>query len=298
MRVFTALFFAILLYGSCQQKLLHPEIVIQGSETEFELTSSLSKAYMNRSQQKISVSGGGSGNGISNLIKNKIDIANASRPFSTEEIKTARANSVEPVPVIFAIDALAIISNDALPVRVLSMQQLSDIFSGKITSWKGLGGPDRPIKVFGRRKGSGTFRYVQETVVQGEYSKQMNQLSNNTEILESVKRTPFSIGYVGLGHALDEHRNVLSGLQILQISASDGSVSSPVYSSDIQSEKYPLIRPLYQYLNGQPNGKTSDFIQFILSREGQQIVAKSGYYPISPSYQVMNNQRVQLAYSK
>ncbi|MEO1434322.1 MAG: hypothetical protein AAFV80_02215, partial [Bacteroidota bacterium] len=81
----------------------------------------------------------------------------------------------------------------------------------------------------------------------------------------------------------------------LTIGENDDMASSPLVTSDIQSDRYPLVRPLYQYLNGQPNAKTGKFIQFILSREGQQIVAKSGYYPISPAFQVLNNQRVQMA---
>ena len=107
---------------------------------------------------------GGSGTGIAALINGTLDIANASRAMKDKEIEEAKANGVEAVEHVIAIDALAIIVNPANPITQLTIDQLADIFTGRVTNWKDVGGNDAPIVIVSRETNSGTHVYFLEEV--------------------------------------------------------------------------------------------------------------------------------------
>lgn len=229
----------------------------------------------------IAVTGGGSGTGIAALINGTVDIANASRPMKENEIEDARANGIEPVEHVVAIDALAVILHPDNPVNELAIEQLSDIFTGRITNWQEVGGKDAPIIVVSRETNSGTHVYFLEEVVRrGEkensdiFAPQTLLMPSSVGITSEIRRNPNAIGYDGLGYVDPKHEKILAvaldnaGPYILPSAetASDGS--------------YPLSRNLFMYSAGEPSDALADYLQWILSPEGQQIVANLGFVPL------------------
>ncbi|MEO0068871.1 MAG: PstS family phosphate ABC transporter substrate-binding protein [candidate division WOR-3 bacterium] len=266
------------------------EIIIKGSDTMLNLTQRLGEAFSAvRPDVTVSVTGGGSGVGINAIINREVDIANASRGIKSKEISSARANGVNPVEIVIALDGLSVIVNSKNPVNKLTLQQIGAIYRGEITNWNQLGGPNKKIVLYGRQPNSGTFVFFREEVVKGEYAPIMRQMNGNSQIVEGVKADEGGIGYVGLGYI----RNI-EGIKPVAIARKAGeSYVSPTDEADVKSGKYPLTRPLYHYLNGKPKGVVRDFILFELSPEGQKIVEEEGFVPVSENYIQRNNQVLQ-----
>lgn len=266
------------------------EIIIKGSDTMLNLTQRLSEAFSAvRPDVTVSVTGGGSGVGINAIINREVDIANASRSIKSKEISSARANGVNPVEIIIALDGLSVIINSKNPVSRLTIDQIGAIYRGEITNWNQLGGPNKKIVLYGRQPNSGTFVFFREEVVKGEYAPSMRQMNGNAQIVEGVKADEGGIGYVGLGYI----RNI-EGIKPVAIAKKAGeSYVSPTDEAAVKSGKYPLTRPLYHYLNGKPKGIVRDFILFELSPEGQKIVEEEGFVPVTENYMQRNNQVLQ-----
>jgi len=229
----------------------------------------------------IAVTGGGSGTGIAALINGTVDIANASRPMKDNEIEDARANGIDPVEHVVAVDALAIILHLDNPVSQLSIEQLSDIFTGRITNWQEFGGNDAPIIVVSRETNSGTHVYFLEEVVRrGEkenkdiFAPQTLLMPSSVGITSEIRRNPNAIGYDGLGYVDPEHEKILA---VAQNSAAGYVLPSVESASD---GTYPLSRNLFMYSAGEPSGVLADYLAWILSTEGQQIVADLGFVPL------------------
>jgi phosphate transport system substrate-binding protein len=229
----------------------------------------------------IAVTGGGSGTGIAALINGTVDIANASRPMKDNEIEDARGNGIEPIEHVVAIDALAIILHPDNPVSQLTIEQLSDIFTGRITNWQEFGGNDAPIIVVSRETNSGTHVYFLEEVVRrGEkentdiFAPQTLLMPSSVGITSEIRRNPNAIGYDGLGYVDPEHEKILA---VAQDSAAGYVLPSVESASD---GTYPLSRNLFMYSAGEPGGALADYLAWILSPEGQQIVADLGFVPL------------------
>lgn len=265
-------------------------IQIKGSDTEVNLVQSLAEAFMKKEPgASISVTGGGSGVGIAALIDKKTDIANSSRPMKDEEIKQAKNRGVEPVGVVFAIDGLAVIVHNTLPVDSLTLDEIGRIYRGEITNWKEVGGPPLEISLYGRTSASGTYTYFRDAVLKGDYSSKMKGMIGNSHIVEAVKNDKSGIGYVGIGYIVDEKGKVTEGLKPLNIKKDKTAKAvSPLNIEAVKSGLYPLTRPLYQYTNGKPKGLMLEFIRFELSKEGQNLVLKEGFYPVSKEYMEAN----------
>ncbi|HBY57552.1 MAG TPA: phosphate ABC transporter substrate-binding protein [Candidatus Atribacteria bacterium] len=245
------------------------QLVVQGSTTVLPIAQATAEVFMqNNSQANISVRGGGSGNGISALIEGTCDIADASRPMKVKEILLCQEKGVSPVPHIIAMDGIAVIVHPSNPVQGLSMEQIKDIYTGKITNWKELGGQDLKIVVVSRDSSSGTFETFSEIVLKGEkiIPESLAQSSNQT-VATVVSTTKGAIGYVGLGYI----SNTVKALQVNEVIPEQETVVSG---------KYPISRPLYMYTNGAPQGIAKDFLEFIWSKEGQEIVEKQGFVPL------------------
>lgn len=242
---------------------------------------------------QIAVTGGGSGTGIAALIDDTIDIANSSRPMKQEEIDQAKANGVEAVPVRFAVDGVAVIVNENNPVDTLSVEEVGAIFRGDITNWKDLGGEDTPINTYGRQSNSGTYVFFMEQVLKGDYTPQMRNMGGNADIVEAASTDRTAIGYVAIGYVTDGGQ-VRSGIKPLNVSKNPGETGyTPIELANITSGNYPITRPLYQFINGQPTGALRDFIMFELSDEGQQIVLDQGFYPITDEDREFNKNNLQ-----
>ncbi len=261
-------------------------IQIAGSDSEVNMVQNLAELYMQKNpDQSIAVTGGGSGTGIAALINNQVDIANSSRAMSETEIAQARSRGIEPVAIPFAIDGIAIITNEALPLTELSIEQISKIYKGDISNWSELGGPDQPITVYGRQSNSGTYVFFREFVVKGDYTNLKRNMNGTAQIVEAVRNDISGIGYVGIGYVADKSGSAAQGLTVLNVSVDEASPAySPLEMENVTSGRYPISRPLYQFTNGVPTGKMLDFIRFELSEEGQASVVKSGFYPLGEEY--------------
>jgi len=279
-----SLFFLVVLACAACSSLEFESVAIKGSDTEVNLALDLSETFMEDDLGiSIAVTGGGSGSGIAALINRKCDIANSSREFKSSEKKLAEERGIDVVPIIFATDALAFITHPDAGIDSLTMDQVGSIYRGETTNWKDFGGGDIPISLYGRQGNSGTFSFVQEKILKGEYSNQMKQMNGTAQILEAVKTDKSGIGYVGIGYILDKDGGLTEGIKVIAIKENETAPAvSPANIDAIIQGKYVVTRPLYQYTNGKPTGKLKEFIQFELSEQGQAIVQRNGYFPITP----------------
>ncbi len=260
-----------------------PTVYIQnkGSDTVVNLALAWAERYQSQHPDvRISVTGGGSGTGIAALLNGTVDLANASRRIKDEEITTARSQGIEPLEHVIARDAIAVIVNAENPVGELTLQQIADIYSGKFTNWKELGGEDRPIVKLSRETNSGTHVYFLETVLRLGRSDDKTLFSTDTLLLPSsegivaeVRHNPNAIGYDGLGY-------VPHDVKMIAIAQEAGGAYVLPSIATVNDKSYPIARDLYMYTNGIPTGIVKDYLDWILSAEAQEIVAELGFVPV------------------
>ena len=267
-------------------------IQVKGSDTEVNLVQRLAENFMKKNPNySVAVTGGGSGVGIAAIINKTTDLCNASRPMKDTEITQAKANKVNPLGVVFAVDGLSVILNPKNTVKSLTVDQIGQIYRGELTNWKQAGGPDLPITLYGRQPNSGTFVFFREAVVRGDYANKMNQMNGNAQILEAVKKDAGGIGYVGIGYVVDNSGKVVSGIQVCEVAKDSRSKAfSPLKLENIMNGSYPLTRPLYQYFDGNNRAKVEAFIKYELSPEGVATIRKDGFYPLTEQWKKHNAQ--------
>ena len=254
----------------------------KGSDTMVNLALAWAEKYQGlHPEVQISVTGGGSGTGITALANNTVDIANASRAIKAEEIEAMKANGVNPVEFVVARDAIAIIVNLTNPIQVLTLQQISDIYSGKYTNWKELGGEDRPIVRLSRETNSGTHVYFLEEVLRLGESDNETLFAQDTLLLPSsegitaeVRDNPNAIGYDGLGY-------VTPDVKVVGVAAEPGGEYIYPSAETVSNQAYPIARDLYMYTAGEPQDAEMDYLTWILSPEAQAIVKELGFVPIA-----------------
>ena len=268
-------------------------IQIKGSDSEVNLVQKLAEVFMQKNPgANIAVTGGGSGTGIAALINKKTDIANSSRDLSPKEEEEAKKAGVQPFRIIFATDGISVVTHPANPISKLTLEQLGKIFKGEITNWKEVGGKDAKISLYGRQSNSGTYVFFREFVVKADYSPHMKAMNGNAQIVEAIKKDKDGIGYVAVGYVVDEKGKIMPGIKILNIATDAQSEAySPAKMENVMSKKYPITRPLNQYTNGIPSGKLSDFIKFEISKEGQEIVRKEGFFPVQKDWMEFNRKQ-------
>jgi len=253
----------------------------KGSDTIVNLALAWAEYYqVLHPEIRISVTGGGSGTGLAALVNNTVDIANASRRIKPEEIEAAQANGIEPFEFIIARDAIAVIVNPENPIENLSLQQLSDIYSGKINNWLELGGEDRPIVRLSRETNSGTHVYFLEEVLRLGDKKNKTLFSTDTLLMPSsegigveIRQNPNAIGYDGLGYVTDE-------MKVVGVARTADSEYIWPSADTVNNGTYPISRDLYMYTSGEPVGLVKTYMEWILSAEAQQIVTELGFVPI------------------
>lgn len=245
-------------------------IVIKGSTTVLPIAQVVLENYMKMNPGvNISLSGGGSGDGIKALIDKSADIANSSREIKVKELELAKSKGVNPVAYTVAIDAIVPIVNLNNKVQDLSIDQLSMIYQGKIRNWKEVGGDDLQIVVVSRDSSSGTFEAWGEMVLhKGKVTPRAQMQASNGAIVQVVAKNRYAIGYIGMGYL----NNTLKPLAVNGVHASAKTAISKVY---------PIARPLFMYTDGQPKDDVAKFIKFVLSPAGQKLVAKEGFVPIA-----------------
>ena len=255
----------------------------KGSDTLVNLALAWAETYRQVAPDiSIAVTGGGSGTGIAALINGTVDIANASRAMKESEIEDARKNGFDPQEFTVAIDALAVIVNQANPVNELTIDQLSDIFTGRITNWQEVGGNDAPIILVSRETNSGTHVYFLEEVVrQGSsdntdiFAPQTILMPSSVGITSELRRNPNAIGYDGLGYVDSEHEKILA------ISPDNESPSVIPSVETALAGEYPLARNLFMYTAGEPTDLIAEYLNWILGPEGQAIVTQLGFVPLT-----------------
>ena len=247
---------------------------IKGSDTVLPLTQEAGEAFLKiHPRASLTVTGGGSGVGLSALVEGVTDIAMASRKIKFgEQMKLKRAGQ-EVKEVIVAYDALAVIVNPGNPVSRLTRAQLEAIFRGKITNWKQVGGEDRKIVVYSRETSSGTYEFFKESVLGNKnYMSSILSMPATGAIIQSVRQTPGAIGYVGLAY-LNPHVKALS------VAYEDGGFYAPTVTNSMNG-KYPIVRPLYYYYNVKDEALVRPFIDYLLSPAGQKLVRDGGFVPL------------------
>ena len=244
-------------------------IVMDGSTTVLPFGQAAVEQFMKENPGvKFSVSGTGTGNGFKSLADGSAQIANASRFIKESEIKSCMDKNVYPVPFGVAIDCIVPIVHKDNKVAGLSRAQLKDIFSGKITNWKEVGGADAPIVVVGRDTSSGTYGTWQEMIMdkggKTRVTAKAQVCASSGAMLSSVSRNKNALGYEGMGYV----NKSVKGLSVDGIKAS---------ASTARSGKYPLSRFLYMFTNGWPKGEVLDFLLYMQSDAGQRIVNSTGF---------------------
>lgn len=247
---------------------------LKGSDSVLPLAQKEAENYLKKNPNaNVTVTGGGSGVGLSALLDNTTDIAMASRKIKIDE-RMKLQNAKRPVvEKIIAWDALAVVVNPKNPVSQLTRQQLEDIFTGKTTNWKQIGGPDMKIVVYSRETSSGTYEFFKESVLKNKnYMSSVLSMPATGAIIQSVSQTPGAIGYVG-------HAYVNSDVKALKVSYDDKTFVEPTYAN-AKNKSYPVVRPLYFYYTKDHEAAVTPFIAYILSAEGQKMVKEVGYIDV------------------
>ncbi|MDD4980064.1 MAG: phosphate ABC transporter substrate-binding protein [Candidatus Omnitrophica bacterium] len=257
-------------------------IQIKGSDTMVNLGQAWAEKYMEKNAGDfVAITGGGSGTGFSSLISNTCDIAMSSRNIKEKEIALAKQKGINPDEIKVALDGLAVVVNPANPVNRLTTDQLAGIFTGKIINWKDVGGQEKKIVILSREVNSGTHVYFKEHVLRRndpnskeEFSPAALLLSSSQAIADEVAGNPAAVGYYGMGY-------ISSGQKAIAVAKDEKSGYVAPTIENVISGKYPISRPLFLYTNGRGEGLVKKFIDFCLSEEGQAIVLKTDFVPIS-----------------
>jgi phosphate transport system substrate-binding protein len=244
-------------------------ITIKGSTTVLPIAQSCAEAFMNKHKDiDISVQGGGSGVGIASVIDGTCDIGDASRPAKDKEYAKAKENGIELYENVVAMDGIAVIVNPKNPVSGLTKDQIKGIYTGKISDWKDVGGKKGKIVVVSRDSSSGTFETFNSLALDKEKVRPDALLNaSNKAVATTIAKTPLAIGYVGLGYLTSE----VKGVTVNKVKPT---------KANVVNGSYILARKLFMYTNGAPKGAVKQYIDYILSSEGQKLVDKAGFVAI------------------
>ena len=286
---FLFLLFLVLVVSGCRPQAEGPEngaaqtytIQNKGSDTLVNLALAWAERYQTiRPEVRLAVTGGGSGTGIAAILNGTVDIANASRQISVEELRAAEVQGINPLEFVVSQDAIAVVVHLQNPVDRLTIQQISNIYSGVINTWSEVGGEDRPIVRLSRETNSGTHVYfLQEILRQGDpndrtlFSQDTLLLPSSEGITAEVKDNPNAIGYEGLGY-------ITPDMKVLAIARRAGEPYVMPTIDTVNDDSYPIARDLYMYTPGEPSGVIAEYMNWIFSAEAQQIVAELGFVPV------------------
>lgn len=256
-------------------------IQIKGSDTMVNLGQAWAEKYMEENPGNfVAVTGGGSGTGFSSLISGTCNIAMSSRNIKEKEIALAKQKGINPNEIKVALDGLAVVVNPANPAGKLTLDLLADVFTGRISNWKDLGGKDEKIVVLSREVNSGTHVYFKERVLRKnnpdskeEFSPGALMLSSSQAIADEVAGNSAAIGYYGMGYISARQKPVT-------IARDEKSEYVEPVIENVINGSYPISRPLLLYTNGLPQGLVQKFIDFVLSKEGQDIVLATDFVPV------------------
>jgi phosphate transport system substrate-binding protein len=250
-------------------------ITVKGSDTMVILAQRWAEVYMSKNKDvSIQVTGGGSGTGISAIINGTTDICNASRPMkASERDKLKQRYSSLGVEIKVAKDGISVYVNEKNSVKELTLDQIKAIYTGNITNWKEIGGNDEKIIVYGRENSSGTYVYFRDVVLKGQdFVNSMQSMPGTAAVVNAVAKDINSIGFGGAAYG--------KGIKFVAIKKDADSPAYEPTAEHVKTGKYPVSRYLYMYVKSKPTGAMKQYIDWILSDEGQSVVSKVGYFPI------------------
>jgi phosphate transport system substrate-binding protein len=276
--IFTAFIFVVSAFASKDKN----SIQVKGSDTMVNLVQAWAEKYMEKNPTNfVAVTGGGSGTGLSSLISGTCDIAMSSRNIKEKEIALAKQKGINPNEIKVALDGLAVVVNPNNPISKLTIDQLAVIFTGKISNWKELDGKDEKIVLLSREVNSGTHVYFKEHVLRKndpaskeEFAPSALMLSSSQAIADEVAGNSAAIGYYGMGYISKKQKP-------LSIAKDEKSEYESPTIENVINGKYPISRPLFLYTNGTPEGMVENFIDFALSKEGQDVVLATDFVPVN-----------------
>ena len=251
-------------------------ITVKGSDTLVILAQKWAEVYMGKNPStKIQVTGGGSGTGFAALQNQQTDLCNASRKIKAKEIENClKAFGKRPTEYKVALDGLSVYVGADNPVKELSIDQLEDIFTGKIRNWKDVGGSDAPITVYSRENSSGTYEFFKEHVLKGkDFAASAQTMPGTAALLQAVAKDKSGIGYGGAAYG--------AGAKHLLVKKDDSSPAVEPTEGNVVSGAYPIWRFLYVYVNpAVDKGEIAAYLKWIRGDEGQKLVKEVGYYPL------------------
>lgn len=281
----------LMFFSGCKKKTDAEKTVIsiKGSDTMVNLAQKWAEVYMNKNiDVSIQITGGGSGTGVAALLNGTTDLANSSRELKESELGKAVELGINPNVIEVALDGLALIVHPDNGIESLTLKQVSDLFSGKIKNWKQLGGKNLPITLYGRENSSGTYEFFKEHVLGKDENNKQIDYATSTQVLqgtaalgEAVARDVKGIGYGGVGYFAER-----TDIKIVPIKKDENSPALlPAENGKVNYEAiwngdYSISRYLYCFTNGEPTGKLKEFVDFILSEEGQNLVKTMEYIPL------------------
>ena len=251
-------------------------ITVKGSDTLVILGQRWAEVYMQKNPGvSIQVTGGGSGTGIAALINGTTQVAESSRRMKDKEIadlKAKRGKDALELPV--AVDGLAVYVHESNPLSELTLAQIKAIYTGAVKNWKEVGGRDERILLYSRENNSGTYVYFKEHVLENaDYYPTAQTLPGTAAVINAVAKDPRGIGYGGIAYG--------KGIKHLRVKKDANSPGVEPSMENVLSGRYPISRFLYWYLAGPPSGDLLAFAQWVVSKEGQEVVEKVGYYPLN-----------------
>lgn len=253
-------------------------LTIKGSDTMLHLVTACSEAYLDaHPEADISTTGGGSGTGIAALLNGTTGICMSSRNINPEEQQTAAEKGIKLEEVVIGRDGIAIGVNPANPIPSLTLAQLQQIFTGEVENWSEVGGPDQAITLLSRENSSGTYVFFAEHVLnKKDFSTSARLLPANPAIVQALQSDQWSIGYIGLGYAMEAGNSI----KVVPVAKDAQSPSVLPTNETVLSGQYPIARTLQFYVPEEAGPLARDFIDFCLSPAGQEIVRASGYVPL------------------
>jgi phosphate transport system substrate-binding protein len=273
--VFGTLVLVLCAFGCGGARRRSEAVTVKGSDTMVILGQRWAESFMAaHAGAVVQVTGGGSGTGIAALIHGTTDICQASRPMKDDEKEQLRAATGEtPHETVVAKDGLTVYLHSSNPLGELTLEQVRDVYTAKVTNWSQLGGPDAAIVLYGRENSSGTYEYFKEHVLQGgDFAATVQTLPGTGAVVNAVARDPAGIGYGGAAYVKDVKECALK-----KDTASPAVLPS---AATVRDGSYPVARDLYFYTRKAPAGSVKEFVDFALSDEGQKLVTDVGYYPL------------------
>ena len=251
-------------------------ITVKGSDTLLILAQKWAETYMgSHLDVKISVTGGGTGTGFAALQNQTTDLCDASRKAKAAEIANCiKAFNARPTEYKVALDGLSVYVNPENPLKELTVAQVGGIFTGKLTNWKEVGGPDAPITIYSRENSSGSYEFFKEHVLKGrDFAASAQTMPGTAAIVQAVMKDKNGIGYGGAAYG--------GGSKLLAIKRDATSSAIEPTEENVENETYPIWRYLYVYVNpALDKGEIAAYLNWIRSNDGQKYVKDVGYFPL------------------